>query len=149
SYATLNFCSAAQEILLIVCDDPASIANALATIKVLHKEHAIHRFRVLVNMTPLKTGILVFRKLVESAQREVDATFDNVAVIPYDAQLRKTSRAQLALVSANPQSHTSKAFVKLAQRVSRWPTPRTPSGKLEFFLEDTIRPRQKKREHLI
>lgn len=149
SYATLNFCSAAQEILLIVCDDPASIANALATIKVLHKEHAIHRFRVLVNMTPAKTGIFVFRKLVESAQCEVDATFDNVAVIPYDAQLRKIARAQQALVSTNPQSHTSKAFVKLAQRVSRWPTPRIPSGKLEFFLEDTIRPQQIKREHLI
>ncbi|MGH8608790.1 MAG: MinD/ParA family protein [Gammaproteobacteria bacterium] len=149
SYATLNFCSAAQEILLIVCDDPASIANAVATIKVLHKEHAIHRFRVLINMTPVKTGISVFRRLVESAQSEVDATFDNVGVIPYDVQLRKTARSQQALVSASPQSYTSKAFVKLAHRVNRWPTPRIPSGKLEFFLEQTIRTAAKKREHLI
>lgn len=147
SPATLNFCSAAQEILVIVCDDPASIANAVATMKVLHKEHAIHRFRVLINMSPLRRGISVFHQLVESAQSEVDATLDNAGVIRYDPQLRKITRLQRALVTESPRSLSSQAFIGLARRVGQWPAPSIPSGKLEFFLEQTIGPQQKRGSH--
>ena len=34
---TLQFCEAAQEVLVVVCDDPASLTDAYATIKVLNR----------------------------------------------------------------------------------------------------------------
>ena len=48
---TLDFCSAAHDVLVVVCDDPASIMDAYATIKVLAQGGGKRRFRVLVNMS--------------------------------------------------------------------------------------------------
>ena len=52
---TLHFCDASQEVLVVVCDDPASITDAYATIKVLNQRTGRRRFRVLVNMARYQT----------------------------------------------------------------------------------------------
>jgi len=44
-----SFSRAAQEVVVVVCDEPASITDAYALIKVLSSDYAIQRFRVLAN----------------------------------------------------------------------------------------------------
>ena len=46
---TLQFCDASQEVIVVVCNDPASVTDAYATIKVLNQRTGRNRFRVLVN----------------------------------------------------------------------------------------------------
>src|SRR5207253_2239811 len=46
----VNFVRAAQEVLVVVCDEPTSIANAYALIRILNRDHGMNRFRVLANM---------------------------------------------------------------------------------------------------
>ena len=51
--AVVSFVRAAQEILVVVCDEPTSITDAYALIKLLNRDHGISRFRVLANMAHL------------------------------------------------------------------------------------------------
>jgi len=46
----VSFVRAAQEVLLVVTDEPTSITDAYALIKLLNRDYGISRFRVLANM---------------------------------------------------------------------------------------------------
>src|SRR4051794_363174 len=50
SHSVLQFSQAAQHVLLVVCDEPASMTDAYALVKVLSRSHDVTRFRVLANM---------------------------------------------------------------------------------------------------
>lgn len=141
SDSVIRFCTASQEVIVVVCNEPASITDAYAMIKVLHQEHTLCGFRVLVNMAEKAgEGPLLFRKLVEVTQRFLNVSLDLVATIPFDPQLRKLAQRQRALVDACPGSAAAVAFEKLALRTEKWPVPKGASGKLEFFVERLIQP---------
>ena len=40
----VNFLAACQHVLVVVCDEPTSVTDAYALIKVLHQQHSIARF---------------------------------------------------------------------------------------------------------
>ncbi len=136
----LTFCEASREVLLVVCDEPTSIADAFATVSVLNKEHGVRRFRVVANKTEsAQQGLDLYNKLVRMTDNDLDVLLDFNGSIPMDAHLQKSIREQSAVVNAYPRSRASLAFKKLANRVDRWPTPETPDGRLEFFVERLIK----------
>ena len=47
--SVLQFSQAAQQVLVVVCDEPASLTDAYALIKVLSRDHGVKQFRVLAN----------------------------------------------------------------------------------------------------
>jgi flagellar biosynthesis protein FlhG len=49
--SVMTFSQAAQHVLVVVCDEPASITDAYALIKVLSREHGVQRFHILANQT--------------------------------------------------------------------------------------------------
>ena len=52
SDGVLTFCQAAQDVILVVCDEPASVTDAYALIKVLSRERGVNRIQVLANQVP-------------------------------------------------------------------------------------------------
>ena len=46
-----TFSQAAHHVVVVVCDEPASITDAYALIKVLSREHGVQRFQILANQT--------------------------------------------------------------------------------------------------
>ena len=50
SDSVVSFSRAAQEVVVVVCDEPASITDAYALIKLLNREYGVERFRILSNM---------------------------------------------------------------------------------------------------
>ena len=139
SDSVVTFSRAAQEVLVVVCDEPASITDAYALIKVLNKEHGIFRFRVLVNMVhSVQQGRELFGKLLKVTDRFLDVALDFVGAIPYDDYLRKAIQRQRAVVDAYPRSRSSLAFKKLAQATEKWPTATSANGHLEFFVERLV-----------
>ena len=46
----LSFSRAAQDVVAVVCDEPASITDAYALIKLLSREHGVFRIKVVANM---------------------------------------------------------------------------------------------------
>lgn len=136
SDTVISFVRAANEVLVVVCDEPSSITDAYALIKVLHKEHDAHRFRVVANMTrSVQEGRSMFGKLNSVCERFLDVTLQYVGSIPFDENMRKAVQKQTALLEYAPNCKAARAIHELAKMVDQWPLPSAPSGRLEFFIE--------------
>lgn len=139
SDSVISFTKAAQEVIVVICDEPASITDAYALIKLLSRDFGLHRFRVLANMVPsVQVGRELFRKFVTVTDRYLDVALDFMGMIPQDEFLRKAIQKQRAVAQAYPRSKSSIAFKKLAQKADSWPMPATAGGRLEFFVERLI-----------
>jgi len=141
SDSVVNFVRAAQEALVVVCDEPSSITDAYALIKLLNRDYEMSRFRVLANMTrTAQEGQNLFNKLTQVSERFLDATLQFVGSVPFDDTLRKAIQRQRAVVEMAPRSKAALAFAALAEKVDKWPLPSTPRGHLEFFVERLVQP---------
>lgn len=135
----LSFSRAAQDVMLVVCDEPTSITDCYALMKLLSRDHGVFKFKVVANMVRSpKEGEQLFAKLTKVTDRFLDVALELVAVVPFDENIRKAVRKQKAIVDAFPESPASKAFTQLAKNVTKWPIPHQPSGHLEFFIEQLI-----------
>src|SRR5688572_7472181 len=130
-----QFCQAAQHVLLVVRDEPASLTDAYALVKVLSREHRTANFHVLANMTQRPgEGEILFRKLERVTSRFLDVVLDYAGEIPEDAYVRNAIREQRTLMDAYPSSPAARGFKKLALTADKWPTASSPRGNLEFFV---------------
>ncbi|WP_039989183.1 MinD/ParA family ATP-binding protein [Paraglaciecola arctica] len=135
----LSFSKASQDIMMVVCDEPTSLTDAYALIKILNKEHGIFRFKIVANMVrSMREGDELFSKLTKVTNRFLDVALELVAVIPFDENVRKSVRKQKAVVEAFPTSPAAMAIRKLAKKAMEWPIPNQPGGHLEFFLEQLV-----------
>jgi flagellar biosynthesis protein FlhG len=135
----LSFTRAAQDVMLVVCDEPTSITDCYALMKLLSRDHGVFKFKVVANMVRSpKEGQQLFAKLTKVTDRFLEVAIELVAVIPYDEKMRKSVRKQQVIVEAYPQSPASLAYIDLANKVSQWPIPKQASGHLEFFIEQLL-----------
>jgi len=139
SDSVVSFTRAAQEVIVVVCDEPTSITDAYALIKLLNRDYGIQRFRVLSNMVhSMQEGRDLYIKMVRVTDRFLDVTLDFMGSVPYDEYLRKALQKQKAVIEAYPRSKSAMAFRILAKKADSWPIPRNAGGHLEFFVERLI-----------
>lgn len=137
----LSFSRASQDVLMVVCDEPSSITDAYALMKILSRDHGVDKFKIVANMVrSLKEGQELFAKLTRVTDRFLDVTLELVATVPYDENVRKAARKQKAFIEAFPKTAASMAIKGLALKVIKWPLPASASGHLEFFLEQLVQP---------
>ena len=136
----LQFSQAAQHVLVVVTDEPASLTDAYALIKVLSRDHGVSRFRVVSNMSrAVGEGETLFKKLAKVTGRFLDVLLEYAGEIPDDEHVRRAIRAQRPVLDAHPASPAGRAFKKLAAAADTWPVPAGPRGNLEFFVERLVR----------
>lgn len=136
SDSVISFSRAAQEVVVVVCDEPASITDAYALIKLLNREYGISRFRVLANqVNSAQEGRNLYNKLCRVTDRYLDVMLNFLGAIPYDETLKKAVKGQKAVVQAYPRSRVAQAFKNLARKVDSLPMPAGASGHLQFFVE--------------
>lgn len=140
SDSVISFCKAAHEVLVVVCDEPASLTDAYALIKVLNLDHGIQRFQVLANMVQNEQEARhLYAKLNHVAGLYLDVNLNMAGYIPTDESLRKAVRQQKAVFKMYPSSPSTRAFKNLARKINQWPMPDKASGQLEFFVERLIK----------
>ena len=139
SSSVISYSRAAQEVVVVVCDEPASITDAYALIKLMAKEYGLNRFHILTNkVNSVQEGRSLFNKLVNVTDRYLDVAMDFMGAIPQDEYLKKAVQKQRAVVDAYPRSKAAMAFKKLAQKTANMPMPESAGGHLEFFVERLI-----------
>lgn len=135
----LNFVRASQEVLIVVCDEPTSVTDAYALIKILSRDYGVFRFKIVANMVRnLREGMALFVRLNRVTDRFLDVALELVATIPFDDNVRKAARQQQLVVETFPKSPASTAFSGLANKIISWPLPQQPGGHLEFFVERLV-----------
>lgn len=139
SDSVVSFTRAAREVIIVVCDEPASITDAYAMVKVLNRDYGVERFHVLSNQTTsIQQGRELYTKLSRVSEKYLDATLDYLGAIPYDDCLKKAVQKQKCVIQTYPRSPASMAFRQIAKKTQKWPVPKTMEGHLEFFIERLI-----------
>ncbi len=139
SESVVSFSRAAQEVIIVVCDEPASITDAYALIKLLSSEQDIFKFHVLANMVSgPQQGREVYDKLAKVSNRFLDVALDYIGHIPYDEHLQKAVKRQKSVVEVFPRSRAAQSFQTLSKKVNNWPIPTASGGHLEFFVERLV-----------
>jgi flagellar biosynthesis protein FlhG len=140
AHGVLQFSQAAQHVLIVVCDEPASITDAYALIKVLSRTHGVREFHVLSNQCSKPgEGMSLFKKLERVTSRFLDVVLEYAGEVPEDPYLKRAVREQRPVTEAYPASPAAQAFKKLALKAVKWPVPSGPRGNLEFFVERLVR----------
>lgn len=135
SESVVSFCRAANEVLVVVCDEPASLTDAYALIKVLGQEHGVRRFQVVCNMVQdAAHGRQLYAKLARVAEHYLaDVALGYLGAVPFDERLKQAVRQQRALMQQSPYSASGLAFQQLAERVTVLPRQAVAPGYFEFF----------------
>ncbi len=139
SDSVITFCKACQEVVVVVCDEPTSITDAYALIKVMSRDHGVKRFHILANMVNSNAhGEELFRKISRVTDHFLDIVAVHIGSIPMDDYLRKAVRHQMPVVEAFPRSPSARAINRLAKAIDQWPVPELASGNMEFFIERVV-----------
>lgn len=140
-----SFCKAASDVIVVLCDEPASLTDAYALIKILNQNHDVKRFKIVANMVhSAAQSSELFSRLVKVTDRFLCVALELVGTIPADEYLRKAVQKQWVVVNTFPRSRASMAFMRLADAVSNWSAPESIGGHLEFFFERLL-PQKKQR----
>lgn len=139
SASVVNFARACQEIIVVVCDEPTSLADAYAYIKLLNRDYGLNSFHVVANMVQsAEHGQALFNKLCKVTDKYLDVALQFVGAVPQDDALKKAVQKQTPVVEAFPQSKAAIAIRNLARTIDHWPIKPQVGGYLSFFVERMI-----------
>jgi flagellar biosynthesis protein FlhG len=139
SGSVLNFARACQELVLVACDEPTSLTDVYAFIKLMNRDYGVYRFHILANMVRDESqGLALYDKLCKVTDRYLDVALNFLGAIPQDEDLKKAVRKQTPVSVLFPQSKAAKAFRELARRTDALPISDRNSGGLAFFVERMI-----------
>ena len=140
SDSVIRFCSAAQDILVVVCNDPASIADAYALITTLYRDYWIQHFQVIVNKVQTEAeGCVLFERLRFVTEQFLDVVLNLKVIIPQDNNILRAVRQRRPFYLSYPDSKAIKSFKKLASEVDKQNRVVRANGRLAFFAEQIIR----------
>ncbi len=132
----LAFLNAAHQILVVACDEPSSITDAYALMKVMNQRFSTSRFHFMASMVKNeKHGLGLYNKLERVVEHYLKASVMYLGSVPRDEQLGQANRQQKAVVDTAPLSNSSRAYERMASAIARWPAPDRLSGNMEFFVE--------------
>ena len=133
-----TFVAACQIPVLVVCDEPASLTDCYALIKVLKLGKNIKRFKVLVNQVDSQAqGKSLFDRLSAVANKHLDVQLSYLGSVPADPYLKRAVQERRPLVAAYPRSPAALALSACAEHLlSGSPGVRSPG--MAFFLENLV-----------
>jgi len=139
SSSVVNFARACQEIVVVVCDEPTSLTDAYAYIKLLNRDYGLNKFHIVANMVQsAQQGEQLFNKLGKVTEKYLDVTLSYTGAVPFDEYLRKSVQKQSPVLEAFPRSKSALAIRNLALKIDGWPIKIQAGGYLEFFVERMI-----------
>jgi flagellar biosynthesis protein FlhG len=139
SESVLQFCQAAQQVLIVMRDEPTSLTDTYALIKVLSRNHGLRHFHIVANMTrDPDSGPGVFRRLQRVTDRYLDVLLEYAGEIPEDRLLQKAVQAQRPVIEMFPGGPAAQALKRLARTAGGWQAPLHATGRIEFFLEKML-----------
>lgn len=131
----LYFNLAARERLLVLTTEPTSLTDAYALVKVMHLNHDVNRFRVVVNMAPgAKAAKVVYEKLYLACDHFLSGiSLDFVGFVPIDPLVRKAVIDQKPFCHTAPGSPAGKSLAGIAKQITTWEAPSKLDGNIKFF----------------
>jgi flagellar biosynthesis protein FlhG len=138
----LFFNIAAMERIVVANNEPTSITDAYALMKVLVTKYGETRFKLLVNdLARPREGEMVYRALLRVAERFLgkEISLEYLGVIPHDEAIPKAVLKQQAALALFPTSRVSRSFTNLARDLWEAPPPADLGSNIKFFWRRVLR----------
>ena len=138
-----TFVAACQTVVVVVCDEPASLTDSYALMKVMRSEKGVRRFEVLANQVDTPTqGRSLFDRLSKVTDKYLDVELGYLGAIPSDPYLRRAVQERKPLVSLFPRAPASMAIRDVGRRLTRQSAHAETAG-VGFFIEQLLDGQQK------
>ncbi|HRD93055.1 AAA family ATPase [Accumulibacter sp.] len=130
---------AAQEAVIVVAPNGASITEAYALIKKVSLAYSRKHFRILVNKARTASEAqAVHDNIAEVTHSRRLARLDYAGYVPLDEHLRQASRLCQAVIGLFPDSPAAIAYQAVAGDLLGWPTADNDVGGLEHFVQQLL-----------
>lgn len=114
----MTFLKAADDVILVVTPEPASVADAYATIKVLLRSKKNAHIQILMNQVEHeRQAEAVYRKLNDIAGHFLNADLSYIGSVRSDSEILPWIRARQPFLLADPRLKASKDVIGVAQRI--------------------------------
>lgn len=136
----IYFNLAADESIIVVTDEPTSITDAYAMIKVMATQHGTRYFKLLINMVNnIKSAKAVYSNLSQVADRFLNGVLlEYIGFVPGDPMLKQAVLHRRTVVDIYPEAESSKSFRSLAVDILNSPRRYDSDGNIKFFLKRFI-----------
>ncbi len=135
----LYFNVAAERVVVIIDQEPTSITDAYALIKVLATKWDTKFFDIVVNRTPESSaGKTIFAKLSRASDRFLPAQLNYLGSIAADDSISEAVVRQTPLLDLFPSTCASRDFMRLARKVEANDSERRAKGGLQFFFRSLL-----------
>ncbi|MDR3476540.1 MAG: AAA family ATPase [Gammaproteobacteria bacterium] len=142
STQVIELTHASQDILIVVCNDPASLMDSYAIIKILHQKYGRDRFGVLVNKVKnLQEGYDVFTRFQDAIVKFINVSMHYIGHLPQDDYVSIAACEGVSIVDKFPHCEASIAFNHLCHGLNHWHEENSMSGGIQFFFERLIQNR--------
>jgi flagellar biosynthesis protein FlhG len=136
SDAVMAFMSACQHRIVVVKNEPYSIADAYSTIKVMMQEYKLDRSYLVPNgVESQREGERLFTSINTVVQNFLGGKIKYLHSISADKMLTKAMKAAKPLVNYAPKSLAANDFSALADQVMDLESNIPLNGNIQFFVE--------------
>ncbi len=132
----LFFNIAALERIVVVNNEPTSITDAYALIKILASKHGEKHYKLLVNgVSKPQDGEMVYRTMLKVTERFLGKGIflEYLGVIPYDEAIPRAVLKQQPALSLFPRAKVSQCFGSLAKKLWESSAPTEMGSNIKFF----------------
>ncbi len=137
---TLAFMVACPRRFIVVRDDPLSIADAFATIKVLVQDYGLSEIYLLPNgMCSQQDGELLFNRIDRACANFLNQSIHYIGTIKQDRDILLALKKCQSVLESAPKSLCAKDFKRLALLTEALEPISYASGVLEFFIERLVK----------
>ena len=139
SESVLSFIRSAQELVIVMGNEPTSLTDAYALVKIMSTRYEWRHFHIVVNMVrDLREGREWFNKLFRASEQFLDVHLNYMGAIPFDEKVHEAVKLQQPVIQLYPNSAAAKTFQKLSHYVELWPFRQTIGGNTSFFIERLV-----------
>ena len=136
SDSVMTFLSACQHRFIVVKNEPSSIADAYATIKVMIQNYGLDNISVIPNSVPSqREGESLYQRINSVIKNFLGSEVGYLYSISEDEMLLRAIRASEPILSFSPASAAARDFSAMADAVEAIPKDNSITGGLQFFVE--------------
>jgi len=136
SDAVMAFMCACQHRIVVVKNEPYSIADAYSTIKVMMQEYKLDRIHLLPNgVESQREGERLFKSINTVVQNFLDGQIKYLHSISADSAVMRAMKASQPLVNYAPASIAAREIGELSEKVMSLEANVPLNGNIQFFVE--------------
>lgn len=113
----LHLNSVAEERVVLITQDPSSIADAYALIKVMNAKYKTNQFSVVCNLIAEDSGEQLFERFSQVVEKFLNVRLRYLGAVPDDVVLRKSQRMQRLVMRQNVHSVSQGIISEIGNKI--------------------------------